>query len=160
MLGASAIGAIMTGGLGGVLGMGIAGSTMGHGYQQMEMAIAQDTDHKKIPDSAVGLASGGDINFANKKLGYFFYHYSIKKEFAKMIDDYFSMYGYKVNSLEIPNLHTRTNWNYLKVIDVNLESTDVPESDLNKYKQMLQNGITFWHNPNTFRDYSQTNNNV
>lgn len=149
---------VATGGLG-LLGMAGSGIAMGKGYQQLEQAIALDTDHRKIPDSAVGLASAGDINFANQKTGFFFYHYSIKREFAKMIDDYFSMYGYKVNSLEIPLLSTRTNWNYLKIIDPNIEGDNIPEKDINKYKQMLTQGITFWHNPNTFRDYSQSNGN-
>lgn len=67
------------------------------------------------------------------------------------------MFGYKVNSTEVPSLHTRTNWNFLKVIEPNVESTKIPDNDLNEYKQMLQNGITFWHNYSTFRDYSQTN---
>ena len=84
----------------------------------------------------------------------------LEKEFAKIIDDYFDMFGYKVNKMEIPNLHTRVNWNYLKLISPNVESEDVPEKDMNTYKQMLTNGITFWHNPNTFRDYSQNNSNV
>ena len=112
-----------------------------------------------IPNSATGLASGGDINVAGDQAGFFFYRYSIKREFAKIIDDYFSMYGYKVNSLEVPNLNTRINWNYLKVLDPNIEGNEIPEKDLNIYRQMLTNGITFWHNPNTFRDYSQNNGN-
>lgn len=156
-LGLSAIGILASGSYMGLAGLMGAGISMGHGYQQMEMAIANDEDHKKIPDSAVGLASAGDINFANKKAGFFFYYYSIKREFAKTIDEYFSMFGYRVNSMEIPNLHTRVNWNYLKLISPNVESEDVPEKDMNVYKQMLENGITFWHNPNTFRDYSQDN---
>lgn len=67
------------------------------------------------------------------------------------------MFGYKVNSSEVPALHTRSNWNFLKVIEPNVESNVIPENDLNEYKRMLQNGITFWHNYSTFRDYSQTN---
>lgn len=154
----SAVGVVASGGAG-ILGLVGSGLTTASGYRQLEQAIALDTDHKKIPDSAVGLASAGDINFTNKKTGFFFYHYSVKEEFAKMIDNYFDMFGYKVNSLEIPELSTRVNWNYLKIIDPNIEGNNIPEKDINKYKQMLTSGITFWHNPNTFRDYSQSNGN-
>lgn len=130
-----------------------------NGAQQIETAMSVDNDHSKIPDSASGLASGGDINVCSDRAGFFFYKYSIKREFAEMIDHYFDMYGYKVNSLEVPNLTSRINWNYLKVIDPNIEGDIIPDKDINKFKQMLQNGVTFWHNINTFRDYSQNNGN-
>lgn len=144
-----------------LIGMGVAGAgTMLSGYGQVQNAINQDYEHSLIPNSATGLASGGDINVAGDQAGFFFYKYSIKKEYAEIIDNYFDMYGYKVNSMEVPNLHTRLNWNFLKIIDPNVESTDVPEKDINKFKQMLTAGITFWHNPLTFRDYSQSNPNV
>lgn len=123
----------------------------------IDNAIATDYEHKLLPDSAVGLASGGDINFAKGMNTFYFYHYSIKKEFAEMIDNYFEMYGYKVNSLEVPSLHTRTYWNYLKVLDPNIEGANIPETDINKFKRQLQAGITFWHDSTHFRDYSQTN---
>ena len=127
------------------------------GGAMIDNAIATDYEHKLLPDSAVGLASGGDINFAKGMNTFYFYHYSIKKEFAEMIDNYFEMYGYKVNSLEVPSLHTRTYWNYLKVLDPNIEGANIPETDINKFKRQLQAGITFWHDSTHFRDYSQTN---
>lgn len=141
----------------GLIGGGLAG--IFSGGHQVQNALDQDYEHSLIPNSSVGLASGGDINFCGDSAGFFFYHYSIKREFAKMIDNYFDMYGYKVNSLEVPQLSTRTNWNYLKIIDPNIEGDNIPEKDINIYKQMLIQGITFWHNPNTFRDYSQSNGN-
>ena len=139
-------------------GIGSAGGMISGGTQ-IQNALDQDYQHSLIPNASVGLASGGDINFCGDSAGFFFYHYSIKREFAKMIDNYFDMYGYKVNSLEVPQLSTRTNWNYLKIIDPNIEGDNIPEKDINIYKQMLTQGITFWHNPNTFRDYSQSNGN-
>lgn len=140
----------------GAMGVAGAGST-GAGLMQIQNAISTDNEHRKIPDSASGLAGAVDINICNDEAGFFFYRYSIKQEFAKIIDNFFDMFGYKVNTMEVPNLHTRTNWNYLKMISPNVESTDVPDTDLNEYKQMLTAGITFWHNINTFRDYSQSN---
>lgn len=142
---------------GSVAGFGASASGIFSGLGQISSAIATDTDHQYYPNSAVGMANAGDINFCQGLNTFIFYKYSIKKEYAKIIDDYFSMFGYKVNSSEVPNLHTRTNWNFLKVIEPNVESNVIPDNDLNEYKQMLQNGITFWHNYSTFRDYSQTN---
>lgn len=142
---------------GGFLGSGLSSSLSS--MNMVNQAVASDIDHSKLPDSIQGLASGGDINFCMTGNTFFFNRISIKQEFAKIIDDYFSMYGYKVNSLEVPNLTSRINWNFLKVIDPNIEGDIIPDKDLNKFKQMLQNGVTFWHNINTFRDYSQNNGN-
>lgn len=138
--------------------LGFMGATFA-GAEKITNAMALDYEHSLMPNSTQGLAAGGDINVAQDCAGFFFYKYSIKKENAKIIDDYFSMFGYKVNSLEIPQLYTRKNWNYLKVVEPNIEGDEIPDTDMNKYKQMLEAGITFWHNPNTFRDYSQSNDN-
>lgn len=142
---------------GGFLGSGLSSSLSS--MNMVNQAVATDIDHSKIPDSIQGLASGGDINFCMTGNTFFFNRISIKPEFAEMIDHYFDMYGYKVNSLEVPNLTSRRNWNFLKIIDPNVEGDIVPESDMNKYKEQLKQGITFWHDPTTFRDYSQSNGN-
>ena len=80
-----------------------------------------------------------------------------KTEYLKAIDDYFTMYGYKVNSLKIPNLTNRANWNYIKTIGANILA-NIPQTDLAEIKQMFDDGLTLWHNANTFLDYSQANN--
>ena len=129
------------------------------GSRQVDTANALDRDKQMIPTSLNTLSNTSEINACSNTNGFWFYDYTIKREFAKNIDDYFDMFGYKVNSLEIPELSTRVNWNYLRIIDPNIEGNNIPEKDLNIYKQMLTNGITFWHNPNTFRDYSQSNGN-
>ena len=82
---------------------------------------------------------------------------SITEEYAKIIDKYFSMYGYKVNDVKTPNITGRTNWNYVKTIGCNIVG-DVPQDDMQKIKDIFNNGVTLWHNPNTFLDYSQSNN--
>ena len=89
--------------------------------------------------------------------GFSFYKMSIKQEYAKIIDDFFSMFGYKVNEVKIPNVTGRQNWNYVKTIDANILG-DLPQEDMQKLKDIFNSGVTFWHNPNTFLDYSQSNN--
>ena len=82
---------------------------------------------------------------------------SIKQEYAKIIDNFFSMYGYKVNNVKIPNIFGRKNWNYVKTLGSNIEG-DIPQNDLQEIKNMFDSGVTFWHNSNTFLDYSKENN--
>lgn len=119
--------------------------------------LKQLYDHKLMPDSARGNINGADVNIASDQNGFYFYKKSIKKEFAKVIDDFFTKFGYKVNSLKVPNITGRRNWNYVKCIDSIVDSFTVPEKYLEEYKEMLNSGVTFWHDYATFLDYSQNN---
>ena len=129
------------------------GGLMGVFHSMHQFTIA-----KLTPDQARGNVNSGDINFAYQNSGAFtLYNMTIKREYAKIIDKYFTMYGYKVNDLKLPNITGRTNWNYVKTIGCNIIG-DIPQKDLEKIKEIFNNGVTLWHNPNTFLDYSQTNN--
>ena len=108
-----------------------------------------------MPLQAHNGVNQGDIAFSTR-LSFTVYRKSIKEEMAKIIDGYFDMFGYKVNELKVPEIHSRENWNYIKTIDCNF-SGDIPGDDLVKLRQMFDNGITLWHNPSTFLDYSQRN---
>lgn len=81
---------------------------------------------------------------------------SVRAEVARTIDDFFSMFGYKVNRVKVPNITGRRNWNYVKTVGCYIDA-DIPQGDLQEIKDMFDKGVTFWHNPATFADYSQTN---
>ena len=70
----------------------------------------------------------------------------ITKEYAKSIDDYFSMYGYKTLKLKVPNIKGRRSWNFVKVVNANITGS-MPADDLKRIIQIFENGITFWHTP-------------
>ena len=112
--------------------------------------------HSLTPPQHVGNTQTGDVNFVMGLTTFTAYSMSIKYEFAKTIDDYFTMYGYKVNRLATPNIHKRSNWDYIKCIDVNLEG-NIPEKDLDKIRSLFNNGCTFWHTTSYYLDYSRTN---
>lgn len=77
-------------------------------------------------------------------------------EEIKTIDMVFEMYGYKVNSVEQPELNTRKYWNYLKTSDINLIG-NIPNDALNVIKSMFNSGVTLWHEIDKMYDYSQNN---
>ena len=109
------------------------------------------------PNQAKGNINSGDINFSYMESGGFsLYDMRIKEEYARIIDGYFSAYGYAVNTYKLPNITGRTNWNYVKTIGCNIIG-DIPQNDLQKIKDMFNAGVTLWHNPSTFLDYSQSN---
>ena len=110
---------------------------------------------KVQPDQAKGNTGSSDLLPAWQR--YFTVDcMSVRAEVARTIDDYFSMFGYKVNRVKIPNVTGRRNWNYVKTIGCYIEA-DIPQEDLQQIKTMFDTGVTFWHNPSTFMDYSQTN---
>ena len=85
-----------------------------------------------------------------------FTRYTIKYQFAKRIDDFFSMYGYATNELKTPNLNNRPYWNYIKTAGINILA-DIPQEDLQTIKNIFDNGVTLWHDTSHFLDYTQNN---
>lgn len=106
---------------------------------------------------AEGNTNSGDVIYSMSETTFTCYQMSIKQEYAQIIDKYFDMFGYKVNIVKLPNITGRTNWNYVKTIDCNIEG-DIPGQHLQLLRQMFNNGVTLWHNANTMYDYSQSNN--
>ena len=136
-------------------GAGIATGLISVGTQ-VGKTLAATHKAATTPDQSRGDTSLGDILYATQKAAFNAYGMSIRREYAEIIDNYFSMYGYKVNTVKVPNVTGRTNWNYVKTVGCYLAG-DIPQEDLAELKSMFDKGITFWHNPATFCDYSQSN---
>ena len=127
--------------------VGLIGSVIG--------AVGQSYAAEKHPDYANGNLNGSDMLLGSGK--YFTaIRMCVRPEMASIIDNYFSMFGYKVNEVKVPNITGRRNWNFVKTIGCYIEA-DIPQDDLEEIKSMFDKGITFWHNPSTFMDYSQNN---
>ena len=140
-------------------GVGVATGNValaGGGLAGIGGTMAEIYQHSLIPTTAKGGVNQGDLNFADK-LCFSVYKKCIKYEYAKIIDNYFDMFGYKVNDVKIPNITGRQNWNYVKTIDCNFDG-DIPQTDLNIIKAMFNGGVTFWHNPANILNYSLSNN--
>lgn len=119
-------------------------------------SVIEQKQHNMMPPSVVGQLNSGDVNVASDNNTFHFYKMSVKKEYAEIIDNYFSMYGYKVNSLKTPNRIGRKNWNFIKTIGCNI-TANIPQEDLEIIRNMFNEGVTLWHNPSTMFDYSQPN---
>ena len=127
--------------------VGIA-STVGSIYQ-----------HSMIPDQAMGNANSSDISFALSHSGATFYEMSIKEEYAKIIDNYFTLYGYKVNVTKMPNITGRQNYNFIQIAESeNLGYGDIPAKALETIDNIARRGVTIWHNHTNLGDFSVSNN--
>lgn len=118
----------------------------------MELKNKRDT----ATPQANGNLNSGDVTYALEETTFTAYKMSIKSEFAQILDKYFDMFGYKVNSVKVPNITGRTYWNFVKTVECNFEG-DIPQQHLQIIKQAFNNGITLWHDPTKMYDYSQTN---
>ena len=117
--------------------------------------MAQQYQAKVHPDQAKGNTNCSDVLIPWER--YFTVDcMSVRSEIAQSIDNFFTMFGYKVNVVKYPNITGRRNWNYVKTIGCYIEA-DIPQDDLQSIKDMFNNGVTFWHNASTFADYSQNN---
>ena len=156
---------LTTGVFGGLLGAGtglatanpasaISGGTSA--ISSITSTLGQIQQAKTTPPQAHGDINTGDIMFAYAKNTITFFYMSIRREMAEILDAYFDKYGYKVNTVKVPNINGRYNWNFVKTIECYIEA-DIPQDDLQEIKNMFDAGITIWHHPDTFMNYSNRN---
>lgn len=157
-IGGAARGAVRGGGLQGAA-LGGAVGFVENGASLISLAREQHlqkTQANLVPDQVKGNTSAGDFLWAKYRSPFTYIPMSVKPEVARCIDEFFSQFGYKCNRVKIPNLTGRRNWNYVKTVGCYI-SADIPQEDLQEIKNMFDNGITIWHNPLYFADYSQNN---
>lgn len=159
------VGGALMAGLGAVqlaTGNIIGGATMAQGFGQIASTMQESYRHSLVPDSFKGNINGGDFLTAGHKNGFYFYKMSIKKEMAESIDAFFTRFGYKVNSLKMPNFTGRTYWNFVKIaggeiIGYSTNQISVPESSMDIINNVFRKGTTIWHDHNNIGNFSLNN---
>ena len=139
---------------GATLGLELASLDVNHEFY-VKQQMAQKEKQSLLPDT-INLGSSATLigyNLLDKNV---FSIFTMKREYAERADKFFDMYGYLSNTVKVPNLNNRPNWNYIKTIGLNVIA-DIPQEDLEQIKIIFDNGVTLWHNPTTFLDYSQNN---
>lgn len=120
-------------------------------YQQEIRNIdAQMYDISVIPNQSHGNLSADPVISAGVK-GFTFYRVYPNSESAKIIDDYFTMFGYHIGTIAIPNFTGRKNFNYVKVKGQLFTGT-APAPALASINQIFNMGITLYHNIDTYGD--------
>lgn len=112
--------------------------------------------HTAVPDTIVTKANALSLLTYLNKLSYRIYYMKIRPEYAKMLDNYFSCYGYAVKVVKRPNIRSRTQWNYIKTIGCTI-SGNVPGDVEQAICARYDSGITFWHNPLNIYRYDLDN---
>lgn len=85
-----------------------------------------------------------------------FYKRTARKDVAKCVDDFFTMYGYQTNKVKVPNLSSRPYFNYIKTNGINIVGS-IPNDDMERLKRVYDEGVTLWKKTATVGDYSVDN---
>lgn len=123
-------------------------------YRSIDL-MARMRDLSVMPDKQHG-TSTSYINYTRNTAGFILYQYKIRKEYAKIIDNFFQMYGYTINTVKTPNIHAREKWTYVKTVGCKITGK-APASTLEKICNIFDNGITFWVEPNNVGNYDRAN---
>lgn len=150
-IGQTVVGAASLYATGGMVG---ASQTVG-GIQSLGNMLASIADKSTLPPQARG-GGGSIINMAQEIKGFQFYYAYIRREFAEIIDGFFTMYGYATHRVKQPNISNRPHWNYVKTVNVNLTGS-VPAPDMARLRSIYDEGVTFWRNGNEVGNYSLDN---
>lgn len=134
--------------------VGSAADSVANGIFDIASTMGEIYAHSLQPPQAEGNINSGDVTMSNGDLTFTAYQMTIKAEYAEMIDNFFTMFGYKVNLVKIPNTNHRRDYWYTKTIDVNIDG-NIPQQDLQIIKNAYDKGITFWRDTDLIGTYTK-----
>ena len=136
--------------------MGIAGITSGS--MSIANQIGQIYQHSLTANTARGNTNGGDINVSSNSNTFYFSKMSIKEEYAKVIDSYFTRFGYAIKKIISPNINGRIYWNYVEIgSSEEIGYGDVPSKFMDIINNACRKGVTIWHSHENVGNYSLNN---
>ena len=125
---------------------GNIGNTIGQFYQA-----------SLLPNINGGQANGDVIWACNRNM-FSFRQMRVKTEYLKIIDDYFTRFGYAIKSLAMPNITGRAYWNYVEIgASEEIGYGEVPSKFMDTINNACRRGVTIWHNHANVGNYSLNN---
>jgi hypothetical protein len=125
--------------------------------------IVEYATRKRTPNKGRGNLSSSGLPVTEGRIGFSMYSMGSKPEYIKMVDEYFSMFGYKICRLKIPNIKAvakselRPQWNYIKTTTCIIDNLNAPADVDEQLQNIYNSGITFWMNPNNVGKYNLDN---
>lgn len=136
-----------------LIGSGLA--TSATGLSQITNLLAEKKDMQTQPPQSRGQVSS-TLNTAIGQQCISVYQMSITKEHAEIIDDFFTMYGYKTLRVKTPNRNVRESFTYTKTQGCLLTGA-LCQEDARKIQSIYDNGVTFWQKNVAIGNYSASN---
>lgn len=116
--------------------------------QYYQASIAADISKGSLNNGGPNVTAGTQQFYAGRC--------SVSYQYARSIDEYFTMFGYAVRRVKVPNRNSRPHWNYVKTVGATLTGS-VPADDMAKLCSIYDNGITFWRNGQEVGNYALDN---
>lgn len=91
-----------------------------------------------------GSVGSSSVDFSMGRIGFRETQYGIRPEYAKMIDEFFTRYGYRVDSIKVPEINSRRYCNYVKTKNSHVAG-DIAVDAKEAMELALDSGVTFWH---------------
>ncbi len=132
-------------------GVGNAVNGLVNNGLQVGNLLAQRKDMEVQPPQSRG-AHSISVNTVAGVPGFLLQFKSLSPEYAAIIDDYFTRYGYKVNRIGVPRRKNRENYTYVKTVGC-LIGGNFCDADKRAIEAIFDHGITFWTNGNAIGSY-------
>ncbi len=120
--------------------------------------LGKISDAKNMPNKVANLNQTDAFQLIIKNTEITFTQSTIKPEMAKIIDDYFSAYGYAQHKIKVPNIEPRRYWAYTQTKGCILKGS-CPATSKAFISSVFDKGIRFWSSNelNVFGNYELNN---
>ena len=138
---------------GGLLGAAIggAGSLAGEALNLIQEKIKYDA----LPDAVQGTANSSILMGINDKK-FVIFHRRITEEYARVIDDYFTAFGYRVNVVKTPSMNNRPKFTYVQTFKCSVAGS-IPASSARTIEKIFDKGCRFFKNLSEVGDLTLNN---
>lgn len=129
------------------------------GVSDITNLLADLNDKSKQAPRSHGQLTGYSLMAINEK-AFRAYILTPKAEYARIIDNYFDMFGYAQNKIGRVVINARPHWTYTKTrgaVASPAAGSGCPARDLVQIQSIYDRGVTFWKNASEVGDYSLDN---
>lgn len=144
-------------GVGANLATGNVGGAMLVGAGAVATTIG-DLNMAQLKPNIEGGGNTSDVVYSAERNTITFKCMRPKLENIRIIDDYFTRFGYKINETKRPNLTGRQYWNYIKIgAGDRFASGDIQSKYLDEINNIAQKGVTIWHDHDSIGNFDLDN---
>lgn len=140
---------------------GVASAVSGNlaGVAGSALSIASTVNNAVVEATAGNQTRGnqsGSVNTAAGNQNVYLRYMQVSPEYARMIDDFFDVYGYSYGRVEVPRRNVRKNWTYVQTKGCKVFG-DIPQEARVKIQDIHDAGITYWSDPDSVGNYALDN---
>lgn len=96
------------------------------------------------PDGYAGQMTGDAILASQNRYQFEYYQMNIREEYARIIDNYFTRYGYAQKKVMKLNLNARRWWTFIKTVGCDVTG-NIPNDAAKVINSAFDKGITMWN---------------